>query len=266
MPTKSGFADLSGTHLYYEVAGSGPPLVFIHGFGLDSRMWDDQFTPLAQRFQVIRYDARGFGKSSLPTSEPYTHASDLRKLLLLLGISQASVVGLSMGGWIATNFTLTNPAMVERLVLVDSTLIGYQSSPDWNRELEKIAAEAAEVGPKAANDLWLQHPVFAPARENADVAARLTAMVADYSGWHWANEDPHLWTERPDIERLDQITVPTLIIIGQRDLPNFHGIATILQQRISKASTVTLDQVGHMSNMEAPTAFNQLVEDFIGSS
>lgn len=68
MQMDTGFADINGTHLYYEIAGSGPSLVFIHGFTLDNRMWDDQFEVFAQHYRVLRYDARGFGKSALPTS------------------------------------------------------------------------------------------------------------------------------------------------------------------------------------------------------
>lgn len=265
MLTQSGFAELSGARLHYEVAGSGQPLVLIHGFGLDLQMWDDQFTSLARRFQVIRYDARGFGKSTLPTTEPYTHADDLKGLLVHLGISHAYLAGLSMGGLIATNFALTYPAIVQRLILVDSALSGYQWSPEWNMQWATIKAEAVNIGPKAANNLWLRHPIFTPARENAEVAARLAQIIADYSGWHWLNPDPHHWTEPPDSQRLDQIKVPTLIVIGQRDLSDFHGMAAILQQRIAQASTATLAQVGHMPNMEASAQFNQVVETFLSS-
>src|SRR5262245_57108437 len=118
MAVQSGFADIPGARLHYEVAGSGEPLVLIHGFTLDMRMWDDQFASLARHFQVVRYDLRGFGKSSMPTTEPYTHADDLKALLDCLNIERAHVLGLSMGGSIAINFALNYPAMVDRLVLV----------------------------------------------------------------------------------------------------------------------------------------------------
>lgn len=258
-------AELSGARLHYEVAGSGQPLVLIHGLGLDLRMWDDQFTTLASRFQVMCYDARGFGQSTLPTTEPYSHADDLKGLLGYLGMAHIALAGLSFGGRIAINFALTYPELVQRLILVDTGLNGYQFSPEWNAQWTKIKAEAATRGPKAANELWLRHPLFAPAREHAAVAGRLAQMIADYSGWHWVNPDPVQWTEPPDSQRLEQIHVPTLIVIGQRDLPDFQAIAALLQQRIPQASTAMLAQVGHMTNMETPAQFNHLVETFLGS-
>src|SRR5258706_13574858 len=116
MLTQSGYVEVPGARLYYEVAGSGYPLVLIHGYSLDVRMWDDQFATLAERFQVIRYDARGFGKSTVPTGESFAHADDLKGLLTQLAVSRAHILGLSMGGWIATNFALTRPAMTRTLV------------------------------------------------------------------------------------------------------------------------------------------------------
>ncbi len=265
MNVQSGVAELSDARLHYEVAGSGQPLVLIHGLGLDLRMWDDQFIPLAQRFHVIRYDVRGYGQSTLPTTEPYSHADDLKRLLGYLGIAHTALAGLSFGGRLAINFTLTYPELVQRLILVDTGLNGYQYSAEWNGLWTQILAEAATRGPKAANALWLRHPLFAPAREQAGVAARLAQMIADYSGWHWVHTDPVRWSEPPDSQRLDQIHVRTLIVSGQRDLPDFQAIAALLQERIPRARTALLAQVGHMANMEAPAQFNHLIETFLGA-
>ena len=81
MSVESGFAAVNSTRLYYELAGSGTPVALIHGFTLDTRMWDDQFQPLAEHYRVLRYDARGFGRSDLPTDEPFSPHDDLRALL-----------------------------------------------------------------------------------------------------------------------------------------------------------------------------------------
>lgn len=112
MQARTGFAAVNGIRLYYEVAGSGRPLVLIHGMSLDTRMWDDQFEPLAQHYRVVRYDARGFGKSALQTGRSYAHTDDLKALLEYLDIEHAFIVGLSMGGGIAIDFALDPaPAM-----------------------------------------------------------------------------------------------------------------------------------------------------------
>ena len=101
MQAESGFAEVNGTRLYYEAAGAGFPVLFIHGFTLDTRMWDDQFIPLSKEYRVIRYDMRGFGQSALPTKEQYSQANDLEALLEHLGISDAAIIAHSRGGAVA---------------------------------------------------------------------------------------------------------------------------------------------------------------------
>ena len=91
-------AEVNGTRLYYEMSGSGDPIVLIHGFTFDVRMWDDQVQAFSQQYQVIRYDVRGFGRSALPTEQAYARVDDLKALLDHLGIAGAYLLGLSMGG------------------------------------------------------------------------------------------------------------------------------------------------------------------------
>ncbi len=106
MQIDQGFADVNGAHLYYEIAGSGQPLVPIHGHTLDTRMWDDQFELFSQQFQVIRYDMRGYGKSVPQSHDSYAPADDLMALLKHLGLSHAHILGLSRGGGVAIDFAL----------------------------------------------------------------------------------------------------------------------------------------------------------------
>src|SRR5205085_12090769 len=150
MNVVSGFADVNHTRLYFEVAGNGPALVLIHGSMVDTRMWDNQFEVFAQHYRVVRYDVRGFGKSALPT-ETFSHADDLKALLDFLGIAQAHILGLSMGGGIAINFALTYPEMTRTLIVVDSTLAGY-SSADFDSTFAAANQRAAAAGGKAANE------------------------------------------------------------------------------------------------------------------
>jgi len=252
--------DVGGARLYYEEAGSGRPLVLIHGFTFDMRMWDDQFEPFAQYFRVIRYDVRGYGRSSPPTSEPYSHADDLKALLDQLGISRANLLGLSLGAAIAINFTLTYPTMVSALVLADAVLWGHS----WvETESGDVWRAGREAGIREAKRLWLWHPMFDAARENPNVAGRLSRMVADYSGWNWENDDPGIYPDPPDSQRIGKITAPTLAIVGARDIPDFHVIADTLSHTIPNARKVALQGVGHMCNMEDPEAFNEVVLTFL---
>jgi len=109
-PGSHDIADVNGTMLEYEAVGDGPAVVLLHGLTLDRRMWDDQIDALSAAHRVLRYDLRGFGQPADPrVGEEYTHADDLRGLLAHLDIPSATVAGLSMGGWIALEFTLTYP-------------------------------------------------------------------------------------------------------------------------------------------------------------
>ncbi len=144
---ESGYAEINGTRLYYETAGAGHPLVLIHGYTLDSRMWDDQFDTLSQKYRVIRYDLRGFGKSACPSpGQKYCHTEDLKALLGYLKISKAYVLGLSMGGGIAVEFTLEHPEMAQALILVDSILGGFSYSDEFSAIFNELLTKFSEEG------------------------------------------------------------------------------------------------------------------------
>jgi 3-oxoadipate enol-lactonase len=262
MDEQQGTAEVNGTVLYYESAGSGHPLVLIHGFALDTRMWDYQFGAFTQHYRVVRYDMRGYGKSVPPTDERYSHTDDLKALLKHLTIDRAHVLGQSRGGAVAIDFALAHPGATGALVLVDPVLGGHSWSQEAARTDGAIWETAAKSGVEAGKAQWLAHPLFAPAREKPEVAARLGRMVSDYSGWHLINTDPGLYPDPPAAQRLHEIGAPTLIVVGERDLPDFHAIADTLQQ-IPNARKVVLPGAGHMCNMENPSRFNEVVLDFL---
>lgn len=164
MLLEHGFAEVEGTRLYYETAGSGPPIVLLHGFTLDHSIWDGQMDAFAASHQVIRYDLRGFGQSP-PPSAPYAHVDDLKALLDYLGLARAAILGLSMGGGIAIDFALACPELTRTLIPVDSVLDGYR----WSREgraTRRAAAALARGGDlDGARETWLADPFFAPAGE-----------------------------------------------------------------------------------------------------
>jgi pimeloyl-ACP methyl ester carboxylesterase len=258
MTTQSGFVELNGAWFYYELAGTGEPVVFVHGFALDTRMWDDQFEVFAERYRVLRYDVCGFGRSSLPT-EPYSQVDELLALLNHFQLAPAHVIGLSMGGGITLDFALVHPHAVRSLILVDAVLGGFAWSKDWGMP----ANLARTVGLQGAKHAWLTDEMFAPANEQPAVAVRLATMVADYSGYHWLNHDPGRWADLPANRPLEQLNVPTLVLVGERDLPDFQRVAETITARALNARHVILPGVGHMSNMEAPKRFNEIVLNFL---
>jgi len=265
MQTQSGFASVNGTQLYFEVSGSGEALVFIHGFTLDNRMWDDQVNAFASRYRVLRYDIRGFGQSAMPADQSYSRIEDLKALLEHLGIVQAVIVGLSMGGEIALNFALTYPQATRALILADALLPGFAWSPEGAASFAPVNTAAKERGVQAAKDLWLAHPLFVPAGEQSIVAARLAAMVETYSGWHWVETDPDRAPETPAAQRLTLISASTLIIVGERDMPDFVAMSAMLAQQIPQSRQVIMPGIGHMSNMEDPVRWNEIVLTFLAA-
>jgi pimeloyl-ACP methyl ester carboxylesterase len=225
-------------------------------------MWDSQFAYFAQHYQVIRYDLRGFGQSSLPTG-PYAHVDDLLALLDHLNLTSATLVGLSRGGSVALDFTLTHPQRVEKLVLVDSVLGGYRWSTE-QRQLDQAVWEMARTaGIPAGKAAWLRHPLFAPALEQPTVTEHFAQMVNDYSGWHFLNRDLDQRLDQPAAQRLSEVHCPTLIVVGERDLVDFLQIAEQLADGIPGAQKILLSDVGHMANMEAPAVFNAAVLAFL---
>lgn len=261
MRTVEGFADINGARLYYQRMGEGLPLVLIHGFTLDHRMWDDQVAALEQRCQITRYDLRGFGQSSLPT-DTYSHVDDLKELLTYLDIKRAALLGLSMGGGVALNFALAHPDVTCGLILADSTLRGFPWSEETDAMFDAVDAAAREGGVEAARASWLAHPFFFPAKEQPAVDHRLRTMIADYSGWHWTHSDTQVLSASTT-PQLEAISVPTLVIVGERDISDFRAISNQLVRRIPDAQEVVIPRVGHMSNMEAPSMFNWLVQQFL---
>lgn len=240
--------------IYYEITGTGETIVFIHGFSLDRRMWEEQAKFFENHFQVITYDMRGFGKSSLPEGK-YSHHDDLRALLDHLKIKKAHIVGLSMGGEIAINFALTYPEFVSSLTLVDSSLNGFKSTVDWT-------VHAKEVGIDRARKNWLNHELFSSERKNSKVFSKIQQIVQEYSGWHWLNHEPKERIKPPALQRLNEIKVPTLVAVGQDDLPYFHHIAELMHDGISGSQMKIITGAGHMVNMEEPNYFNKLLLDF----
>ena len=153
---------MPGADLYFEVEGVGPAVVLVHGFSLDARMWDDQVPALRDIATVIRYDVRGFGRSSMP--EPgvlYAQSTDLVAVLDHLGVPDAVLVGLSMGGLIVLHTALVAPTRVRGLVLLDSLL----DEVEWDADADAAFAEAATIavneGPVAARRSGCP-PFFAP--------------------------------------------------------------------------------------------------------
>jgi 3-oxoadipate enol-lactonase len=268
--TRSGRCQVVEGELFFEQAGAGDDVVLLHGFGLDLRMWQPQFTEFQSTYRVIRYDMRGFGRSSLPgasrhaheSAASYGHEDDLKTLLQHLGAERAHVVGLSMGGRMALRFAAAYPAVTRSLVLADPALDGYTWSQDWQSRWKAICDAAKADYIDEAKRLYLAHPLFDPAREKPQCEELLRTMVSEYSGWHWKSADTASVPTPPLAQRLGEITVPALVITGSRDLADFQSIADILVKGLPCVQRESIAGSGHMVNLENPEAFNEILLAF----
>ena len=263
MAATTGTLALPGARIAYEVSGDGPVIVLVHGFGLDMRMWDRQVAQLAARFQVVRYDCRGFGSSGpMDYPVPYTHAGDLLAVLDHLSIADAVVAGLSFGGRVALQCALAAPARIRGLMLLDAVLDGVAWDENSAAALDEVARQVEAGGVAAGRAAWLAHPLFDAARKRPELAAELTDMVADYPGQHWLGLDSHEPVQPPAIDVLEEVAMPALVLVGELDVPCFGAMSAVLARRIPLAQYTVVAGAGHMINMEAPAVVNDLMIQF----
>jgi 3-oxoadipate enol-lactonase len=244
--TKSGLA--------YEVTGGGEAVVLVHAFSVDRRMWEPQVAALEKRFRVVRYDLRGHGQSS-PASEPFKAFDDLNEVLDTLKIERATVVGLSAGSEIAINFALTYPARVACLVLAAPGLTGFKTPPlPWFAPIMDAIAKGDNEG---AAQAWAGTPIMA-LHTNTQAAATVTAMVMSNAKL-WSMKRVEQPLTPPAIDRLADIKVPTVVIVGDQDLPHIREVAQLIVSRVSGARLVTIPGAGHLVSLDTPAAFNEVL-------
>jgi pimeloyl-ACP methyl ester carboxylesterase len=234
-------------------------------------MWDDQFPVFAERYRVIRYDVRGFGKSALP-HVPYGDRQDLLALLQYVGMTKAALLGLSLGGMIATDFTLEHPEMVDALILVGSPVGGFPCQPPptnaagepqlsiWEAAFQK-AKQDRNI--PALVDALMSDPTLVPSPDYPAARKRVRDNLSEYSFVWVTDPAPRQPLEPPACGRLTEICVSTLIVMGAEDDPELFEHAEKLAQGIVGAERVTIAKTHHMPNMEKPEEFNALVLEFL---
>ena len=267
MPT----AETNGITTFYEDTGDGPVVLLIHGHSLDLRMWKYQVSALVDMgYRVVRYDVRGHGRTNVPPTG-YTwdnYSQDLAELLDVLDITgSANLIGLSMGGGIALRFAMDHPKSVRSLALVDSTLPGFTLSEEFSSEIVALRDAVRAEGAKAAFErLWLPHSLFDGLRKHPDKFAEAEDMIAGFQAAEYleAAEMPE-YVQLDLAARLGEVTVPTLVVIGEDDLPDLGLIAEILASTIPDARFEVIADCGHVPPMEDPASFNRILMQFLAS-
>ena len=268
---QTGYANVNGAKLYYEIAGEGHPLTLIHGGLVDRRLWEDQFEAFSQHYRTLRYDVRAFGNSSVPTDGDYSMVDDLYHLLKFLGIEKTYLMGLSMGGGIAIDFTLAHPDTIDALIPVGAAVSGFEwSDNEETQKLGEIIDAALKAGDfekvvEIENRIWTDGPNRTPDQVDPKVRARVHEMnLHNYSLQTEDTPSPRD-QEHPALPQLAEIHAPTLVIIGEEDVAQIKQIADMLVDRIPDAKKAVIPNTAHHPNMEQPEQFNRIVLDFLGS-
>lgn len=268
--TKSGFIDINNAKIYYEIAGKGTPLVMIHAGVADSRQWNNEFEHFSRTNQVVRYDMRGYGKSE-PVDGEFSHLSDLVSLLDTLGIHEPLVVmGCSMGGGLAMDFALTHPSRVKGLIMVDAGPRGLEldvAEPPQFADAEK-AFEAGNLDLLAEieTQIWFDGMGRTPEQVNQTMRKLLYEMdrlVLSHESRQLGKRLPN--TETSAVDRLGDLVIPVLIIVGSHDIPYMLAAADYMQAKIKSARKVIIEDAAHLPNMDHPHEFQEIVKDFLAS-
>jgi pimeloyl-ACP methyl ester carboxylesterase len=263
---RSGFAEVAEGQLYYEVSGRGEPLVLIHGNAGDRRHWDHQFAALATDYHIIRYDVRGFGQSSLPSAgQPYSDYEDLRRLLDYLDVPRAHIAGWSMGSGIAIDFVLAYPERSLSLISVGPWVNGYSSprAESMFADFGLVVSALQENGASAGAAAWMATPFFAETIRDQAAGQEFYEIAQDYSWWALMNASPLQTLEPPAVSRLEQISVPTLILTAEHDIPACLEVAELLERSVPGSDKVVLNGTGHLLHIEKSAEFNARLRSFL---
>ncbi|HUA79945.1 MAG TPA: alpha/beta hydrolase [Dyella sp.] len=267
----SRWIDVDHARLYVEEAGEGDAVTMLHGFLVDNGQWDAEFAMLADTHHVIRYDARGFGRSIIEPGR-YAHHEDLEAVLDACNVQHTALLACSGGAATALDFALAHPERVSRLIFVGAGYWGRfaDSTPAARAFLQALktldanglidsSLRAFTDGPRRTRD---EVDPFARQRTEA-MTTRLFKRETSY--WTDATSDQR--TPSPSaMERLCDIDIPTVLIVGSEDQPELHALSKELADGMPHAQMYVVHGAGHHANLEASSQVLGLVRDALSAS
>ncbi len=266
--TKTGFANINNAQIYYETAGKGTPLVMLHAGISDSRQWNNEFISFAQNYQVVRYDMRGYGKSE-PVEGDFSHMSDLISLLDILELhAPLFMMGCSMGGGLAMDFALAQPARVKALIMVDSGPSGLKLDlPTLAKfaEVEKAFDNGdLDLVAEIETQIWFD----GMNRTSDQVNQEMRKLAYEMDRGALSHEIKQLGkrlpnTDAPAFDRLTEIDFPLLVIVGAHDTPYILASADYMLERIPSAQKAIIEDSAHLPNMDQPYKFQETIKNFL---
>ncbi len=259
-PGRGSFVQVEASKLYYEECGTASQtVVLIHDGVVNSAVWDDVWPEFCKHFHAIRYDGRGYGRSPAATTW-YSETDDLVTLLHYLKVDHAALVGSSHGGELSIDFTLAHPEIVQQLVLVGAVVSGMPYSEHF-LDRGKHAFQLLDKGDmKGAISEWSKDKyLIAPGND----AARKRLFDLLSSNPQDMNHPDYPLRPKPALSRLHEIRVPTLLLVGDADIPDVHAHAGAIEAGIPRARRVVIAGVGHITYLEKPAEFSRLTISFI---
>jgi 3-oxoadipate enol-lactonase len=244
------------TSIYYEEHGAGVPLILLHGVGSNHASWFHQVHALHDRYRVITFDARGFGNSNdVEGIGRDAFLADLEKLIDILNIDRAVLVGQSMGGGTAVSFACTHPERVHALILAD-TAVGLELPAE-------LAGEVSAVRESAANLTQIQRVLGASTRHNRPDLAMLYSQIASFNNTNFKTikGTQPLWP----IDVLANAPLPVLFIVGEEDILYPPRIIGAIHRLLPTSQLHIIQDAGHSAFYEKPEIFNQLLDEWLQS-
>ncbi|MEP7328402.1 MAG: alpha/beta hydrolase [Betaproteobacteria bacterium] len=262
-----------GLRLYFEEAGSGTPIVFVHEFGGSYRSWEPQMRHFARKHRCITFAARGYPPSDVPAdAEVYSQLQAVHDIVAVLdaaNIDRAHVVGLSMGGFAALHFGLEAPQRALSLVVAGA---GYGAEKQFEKYFRDVSLEVAKQFELQGSKQFAQTYALGASRvqfQNKDPRGwrEFAEMLGEHSAIGAANTMRGVQVRRPSIydleARLRTMIVPTLVMAGDED-DHCLQPGIFMKKTIPACGLVVLPKTGHTLNLEEPELFNRFVGDFIG--
>jgi 3-oxoadipate enol-lactonase len=250
--------DVNGARLWVEREGAGPAVVFVHGGLGDSRLWEPQAHELASRFETIRYDLRFWGRSGSPGTE-FSAVDDLVGVLDATGVERAALVGLSLGGGLALDVTLAHPDRVWALAHVAAGVTGMSVNAYTNEQ--DAAFEAAIERGDHATAMEIDFAVWAPLGAD-DLLRELWQATAEARG---VPDGAKPRPREPARERLEEVAVPTLVVVPSHDPAEQREVGAQVARRITGARLVEVDS-DHYLTLREPDLVTRLLEEFLVSA
>ena len=242
-----------GVDIYYEVHGSGPPLILTHGYSATSSMWQGQIAALSRHYKLVLWDMRGHGQSDYPENPAaYSEAltiGDIAALLDTVGADKAVVGGLSLGGYMSLAFYRSHPERVRALLIID-TGPGFKKDDArdaWNKRAHETAARFDREGLAVLKSM---------SAERANVSHRDATGLARAARGMLTQRDASV------METLPTIKAPSLVVVGADDTP-FLAASDYMAAKIPGAEKVVIPAAGHAANIDQPKAFNDAVLSFL---